>query len=59
LEEEQPKVGPKGEGVGTTESKATESTEDDSCVVQSDGLIVCYQKNAHGIPALISKSVSG
>jgi len=27
LEEEQPKVGPKGEGVGTTESKDTESAE--------------------------------
>ena len=27
MEEEQPKVGPKGEGVGTTESKHTENTE--------------------------------
>ena len=27
LEEEQPKVGPKGEGVGTSESKDAESTD--------------------------------
>jgi GT2 family glycosyltransferase len=29
-EKEQPKVGPKGEGVGTTESKDTESTEEEA-----------------------------
>ena len=51
MEEEQPKVGPKGEGVGTTESKVTESAEDDWSVVQSDEHRVCYQKIAQGIPA--------
>ena len=40
MEEEQPKVGPKGEGVGTTESKATESAEVEWSVVQSDEHIV-------------------
>ena len=44
MEEEQPKVGPKGEGVGTTESKVTESTEVDWSVVQSDEHRACYQK---------------
>ena len=50
LEEEHPKVGPKGEGVGTSESKDTEATED-----LESGLRLAGQAGASEPDSLTSK----